>query len=169
MTAVSRCRSVGGPKQLLAHVKPEQIDAVRQRRVKEVEHTTADKDLGVLKAFFNWDKTKPLLDEQGRAVEKLEQVRYNDMLGPYADKSLFLMGKVKFFNTSNERVRYLQDDEWERLYQAALALEDRSPHLADKMVLARNIGLRRTNLFRAECEWLDFRRSRRTAIESIRL
>ena len=144
MTAVSRCRSVGGPKQLLAHVKPEQIEAVRQRRVKEVEHTTADKDLGVLKAFFNW------CIDRGMAATN-----------PVC--------KVKFFNTSNERVRYLQDDEWEHLYQAALALEDRSPHLADKMVLARNIGLRRTNLFRAECEWLDFRRSRRTAIESIRL
>ena len=64
--------------------------------------------------------------------------------------------KVKFFNTSNERVRYLQDDEWGRLYQAALKLEGRSAHLADKMVLARNTGLRRTNLFRSEWEWVDW-------------
>ncbi len=48
--------------------------------------------------FVNVDKTKPFLDEQGRALEKLEQVRYNDIVGPYADKALFLMGKVKFFN-----------------------------------------------------------------------
>jgi outer membrane protein assembly factor BamD (BamD/ComL family) len=48
--------------------------------------------------FFNFDRTKPFLDEEGRAIEKLEQVRFNDMTGPYADKALFLMGSVKFFN-----------------------------------------------------------------------
>jgi TolA-binding protein len=48
--------------------------------------------------FFHWDKSKPTLDEEGHAIEKLEQVRYNDMTGPLADKALFLMGSVKFFN-----------------------------------------------------------------------
>ena len=48
-------------------------------------------------AQVNWDKSKPLLDMEGRAVEKLEQVRYNDMTGPLADKALFLMGSVKFY------------------------------------------------------------------------
>jgi outer membrane protein assembly factor BamD (BamD/ComL family) len=48
--------------------------------------------------FVHWHKSKPLLDEEGRAIEKLEQVRYNDITGPLADKSLFLMGSVKFFN-----------------------------------------------------------------------
>jgi len=125
------CERELDPKHLLARVKPELIDAVRQRRVKEVEHTTADKDLGVLKAFFNWcinwgmGATNPVC-------------------------------KVKFFNTSNERVRYLQDGEWERLYQAALKLEGRFFHLADKMALARNTGLRRTNLFRLEWEWVEW-------------
>ena len=35
--------------------------------------------------FFTWDKTKPFVDEKGRAMEKLEQVRYNDINGPLAD------------------------------------------------------------------------------------
>ncbi len=48
--------------------------------------------------FVHFDREKPLLDEQGRAIEKLEQVRYNDMTGPYADKSLFMIGGVHFFN-----------------------------------------------------------------------
>src|SRR5262249_20432383 len=38
--------------------------------------------------FVNFDKSKPLLDEQGRALELLEKVRYNDMTGPLADKAL---------------------------------------------------------------------------------
>ncbi len=42
------------------------------------------------------DKTKPLLDEEGRALEKLEQVRYNDMNGPLADQALFLYAATRF-------------------------------------------------------------------------
>jgi outer membrane protein assembly factor BamD (BamD/ComL family) len=52
----------------------------------------------VTPAFVNFDLSKPILDEQGRAIEKLEQVRYSDMTGPLADKALFLMGSVKFYN-----------------------------------------------------------------------
>jgi outer membrane protein assembly factor BamD (BamD/ComL family) len=48
--------------------------------------------------FVNFDDKKPLLDEEGRAIEKLEQVRYNDINGPLADQALFLAGAVKFFN-----------------------------------------------------------------------
>ena len=48
--------------------------------------------------FVNFDDKKPLLDEEGRAIEKLEQVRYNDINGPLADQALFLAGSVKFFN-----------------------------------------------------------------------
>jgi len=47
--------------------------------------------------WIHWEKEKPLLDEEGRAIEKLEQVRYNDMTGPLADRALFLEGSVKFY------------------------------------------------------------------------
>ena len=46
--------------------------------------------------FFHWDKTKPWVDERGRALQALEQVRYNDITGPLGDKALFLIGCVKF-------------------------------------------------------------------------
>jgi len=48
------------------------------------------------------------------------------------------------------------DEEWERLLTAAVTLHDRSPYLGDKMVLARNTGLRRANLFRAQWTWVDW-------------
>lgn len=48
--------------------------------------------------FVHLDKESPLLDKEGRAIEVLENVRYNDMNGPLADKALFLTGSVKFFN-----------------------------------------------------------------------
>ena len=48
--------------------------------------------------FHPTDPTKPFFDEEGRAVEKLEQVRYNGMMGPLADKALFLTGSIKFYH-----------------------------------------------------------------------
>jgi outer membrane protein assembly factor BamD (BamD/ComL family) len=48
--------------------------------------------------FVNWDKRKPFLDEEGRAIETLEHVRYGDIEGPLADKSLFMSGAVKLYH-----------------------------------------------------------------------
>jgi outer membrane protein assembly factor BamD (BamD/ComL family) len=48
-------------------------------------------------AVFHFEKEKPFLDEEGRALEKLEQVRINDASATLADKALFLAGGVKFY------------------------------------------------------------------------
>jgi tetratricopeptide (TPR) repeat protein len=48
--------------------------------------------------FVSFEKKKPLVDREGRALEVLDQVRFNDMSGPLADKALFLAGHVKLFN-----------------------------------------------------------------------
>jgi outer membrane protein assembly factor BamD (BamD/ComL family) len=66
--------------------------------MREVKERQDGKRWFIGQHFFNWDRSKPTLDEEGHAIEKLEQVRYNDMTGPLADKALFLMGSVKFFN-----------------------------------------------------------------------
>ncbi len=55
---------------------------------------------------FHVDKTKPFLDEEGRALEALEAVRYNDINGPLADKALFLLGSVHFFNENYREADY---------------------------------------------------------------
>jgi TolA-binding protein len=73
------------------------LDDTRQEMV-EVKERREGKRWFVGQNFFHWDKTKPLLDEEGHAIEKLEQVHYNDIVGPYADRALFLMGSVKFYN-----------------------------------------------------------------------
>jgi outer membrane protein assembly factor BamD (BamD/ComL family) len=51
----------------------------------------------ILPAVFHTEKSKPLLDEEGRAIQLLEHVHTADITGPLADKSLFLAGSVKFF------------------------------------------------------------------------
>jgi TolA-binding protein len=48
-------------------------------------------------SFVHVEKTKPLFDEEGRALEKLEQIVINDLNGSRADEALFLMGSVKFY------------------------------------------------------------------------
>jgi outer membrane protein assembly factor BamD (BamD/ComL family) len=55
---------------------------------------------------LHFEKAKPLVDEEGRALEALEQVRYNDMTGPLADKALFLSGSVKYFREDYKEADY---------------------------------------------------------------
>jgi outer membrane protein assembly factor BamD (BamD/ComL family) len=59
---------------------------------------------------FHVEKTKPFFDEQGRAIELLEAVRFNDIHGPLADQSLFLMGGVKLFNEDYREADYYYTD-----------------------------------------------------------
>jgi tetratricopeptide (TPR) repeat protein len=46
---------------------------------------------------FSYDKTKPTLDQEGRALQALEYVQTNDVVGPTADKALFWAGYVNFY------------------------------------------------------------------------
>ncbi len=50
-----------------------------------------------MKKFFSYDKTKPTLDREGRALQALENVHVNDITGPTADKALFWCGFVNFY------------------------------------------------------------------------
>jgi len=52
------------------------------------------------------DKSKPFFDEEGRALEALEHVRYNAINGKYADKALFMLGTVRFFNEDYREADY---------------------------------------------------------------
>jgi outer membrane protein assembly factor BamD (BamD/ComL family) len=69
-----------------------------RKEMKEWEEYQNNKRLFFWPHVFAWDKTKPVLDTQGRAVEKLEQVRLNDINGPLADQALFMAGSVAMYN-----------------------------------------------------------------------
>ena len=47
--------------------------------------------------FCHLDRTKPLLDEEGRAVELLACVQTTDPAGELSAKALFLIGSVRFY------------------------------------------------------------------------
>jgi integrase len=75
-----------GPQTHLAKVGSPQVEAFRLKRVQTVARSTADKDLAILKAFFNWCIAHQL------AVSN--PVR-----------------RVKLFPEDNSRLRYLTRDE----------------------------------------------------------
>jgi hypothetical protein len=53
---------------------------------------------------------------------------------------------MKLFNEDNSRLRYLTEDEYNRLIEAAKTIES-SPFLAEKIILSVHTGLRRGSLF----------------------
>jgi len=78
--------------------------------------------------FMHLEKTKPLFDQEGRALEKLEQVRYNDMNGPLADKALFLSAGVKYYRGDFK--------EAERSYSQLIEMYPNSPFVSEAIKLA---------------------------------
>jgi integrase len=63
--------------------------------------------------------------------------------------------RVKFFNDDNSRLRYLTEDEYKRLIDAARTI-DASPLLAEKIILSVHTGLRRGSLFHLRWDHVDF-------------
>ena len=115
---------------LLAKITPALIEDVKLRRAQDVAHTTVDKDLAVLKAFFNWCMARSLAASNP-------------------------VCRVKFFNEDNSRLRYLTEDEYSRLVKAAKTIET-SPLLAEKIILSVHTGLRRGSLFHLRWDCVDF-------------
>jgi outer membrane protein assembly factor BamD (BamD/ComL family) len=73
------------------------LDDTRAEIRKEKEQKS--KPWVVVPAVFvpHFEKAKPLLDEEGRALETLEHIVINDLNGSRADEALFLAGSVKFY------------------------------------------------------------------------
>jgi outer membrane protein assembly factor BamD (BamD/ComL family) len=85
--------------------------------------------------FISFDKTKPLLDREGRAIEKLEQVRYNDVTGPLADTALFMCGTVKLYNEDYREAAYYFTQIREKHPNSPLA-----PKATELAIYAKNLS-----------------------------
>jgi outer membrane protein assembly factor BamD (BamD/ComL family) len=96
--------------------------------MQEIKEKNEGKRWVVWPEFFHFEKTKPFMDEEGRAIEKLEQVRYNDMTGPLADKALFLSGSVHFY-----RKDYREAD---HCYSQLIEMHPNSPYAPQAIELA---------------------------------
>ena len=114
----------------LARVTPKMIDAVKLNRAESVKKSSVDRNLQVLRRFFNW------AIEQGLAVDN--PVR-----------------RVKFFRVDTKRLRYLTEEQFRRLLEAAGNVK-RSPFLREAIELSAHTGLRRGNLLGLRWEWVDW-------------
>jgi outer membrane protein assembly factor BamD (BamD/ComL family) len=57
----------------------------------------------------NFDRRMPTFDSEGRALQTLERVYFSDPTGPYADKALFMLGRVHYHRENfRESARYFQ-------------------------------------------------------------
>ena len=118
-----------GSETQLARVTSQQVEDFKLKRAQKVARSTTDKDLAVLKAFFNWCIAHRL------AVSN--PVR-----------------RVKLFHDDNSRLRYLTREEYDRLIKAARTITT-SPYLEEKIVLALHTGLRRGSLFNLRWDQVD--------------
>src|SRR5262245_39436307 len=86
---------------------------------------------------FHVDKTKPLFDEEGRAIEKLELVHYSDVSGGLGlgDKALFLAGSVKFFNEDYKNADYYFSQLHERHPNSPLA-----PQAVELAIMSKHLS-----------------------------
>jgi TolA-binding protein len=73
------------------------LDETRQE-MKEERERKEGKRWFVVPRFVSFEKSKPLLDREGRTIQLLEQVRLHDINGPLADQALFWCGVVKMYN-----------------------------------------------------------------------
>jgi outer membrane protein assembly factor BamD (BamD/ComL family) len=110
------------------------LDATREQMRESVE-VRDGKRWFVTPRFVSFDQKVPLIDREGRAIEKLEQVRYNDINGPLADKALFLCGSVKFYNEDFRDADFYFSQIYEKHKDSPLA-----PKAIELAIAAKQMG-----------------------------
>jgi len=105
------------------------IESVKSTYALTVEQATVDRKLEVLRAMFNW------------AIES------NLIPGPSPMKG------IKLFKPNNELVRYLSNDEYAALLEAA---GNERWHVRPVIELAANTALRKRNILRLRWDECDF-------------
>lgn len=78
--------------------------------------------------FVNFDRKLPTIDVEGRALQTLEQVYFNDPTGPNADRALFMLGRVHY-----ERKNFR---EAARFFQQLVETNARSPLVDEALKMA---------------------------------
>ncbi|MEZ6140020.1 MAG: tetratricopeptide repeat protein [Zavarzinella sp.] len=67
----------------------------------------------------NFERNKPFVNTEGEALKTLENAYFGDPTGPYADKALFMLGRVNFL-----RGRYKESAQF---FQQLVETHDKSP------------------------------------------
>ena len=79
------------------------------------------------------ERSKPFLDQEGRALDVLTKVHVHDPTGPYSDKALYLIGYVNFYRSNFK--------EADLAFTQLVEMHDRSPlraKAAEMAIMAKN-------------------------------
>jgi hypothetical protein len=77
-----------------------QMEMQKERRSEDDDHSWRWWSLAMYwYCFFNFDRSKPIVDQEGEALAIMETVFTVDPKGEHADAALFLAGAVFFFRT----------------------------------------------------------------------
>lgn len=72
-------------------------------------------------SYVHFEREKPLLDQEGRALLALEEVRLHDLNGPMGERALFYMATVKFFREDYRDADYYYSQVYENYPNGELA------------------------------------------------
>ncbi len=97
------------------------LEDTRQRMLAEEEARAGKRWMVWHQWVHLFEPTKPVFDEEGRAVELLEKVNLNDLTGPLSDKALYLCGAVKMFDEDFPEADYYFSQIHERHPNSPLA------------------------------------------------
>jgi TolA-binding protein len=111
------------------------LEDTRQRMRDEQEVRDGKRWFAWNQIFHPFDETKPVFDEEGRAVELLEKVQLNGLDGPLADKSLFLCGAVRYYDNDFAEADYYFSQIHERHPNSPLA-----PQAVELGIVAKNLS-----------------------------
>jgi outer membrane protein assembly factor BamD (BamD/ComL family) len=106
-----------------------------RQEMKEAAEVREGKHWFVWHQPVHFDRTKPVFDEAGRAVELLEKVQLNDITGPLSDKALFLCGGVKYYEMNFAEADYYFSQIHEQHPNSPLA-----PQAVELGIVAKNLS-----------------------------
>lgn len=89
----------------------------------------------VITPVVHFEKKKPFLDLEGRALQALENVHLNDIGGPLADKALFMAGGIKFYREDYKEADYYFTQIVEQHPNSALA-----PRAIELAIIAKHLS-----------------------------
>lgn len=110
------------------------LDDTREDMKAHKEKEEGKRSLVMPAAFVHFEKEKPFFDEEGRAIEALDQVTLSDFNGRRADEALFLAGSVKFY-----REDYREAD---RYFSQIVEMHPNSklaPQAVELAIIAKNL------------------------------
>jgi outer membrane protein assembly factor BamD (BamD/ComL family) len=90
----------------------------------------------VLPVTWHFDRTKPTVDEEGRAIQALEHVYYNELTTPLSAQALFLLGRVHYY-----RGNYRDADHYFTLLAEQHKDHPLAPEAIEMAILAKHLGV----------------------------